>query len=571
MKIIKNASIRIKLLLGFITISLLLATVGYLGVLAVKSIAKDGEEMYSDHLQGTNDLHLIKENLLTIRSLINDMLLYEDIDLTKSNIEQIKKLKEKNISYIDDFGKLNLTTEEKNTWSEFNSLLEEYRVKRQEVIDLATEEKYEDAKRALPEVTKVRVAMFEKLDTLIEGDMKTSKNSYQSNNRIANNTVLFMYAISIFGFIVAIALGTVIANYMRKALKKGMDFAEALGNGDLTYAIDLQHNKDEFGILIEALSKSQENLRGMVSKIIEHSQEVSAASEELTATMETLNNDFSNISDNTESIVKDVMDINAVTEELTATIEQTETGISHLASIASDGHTHSSEIMERADTIKKQGFTSKQLADQLYTEKQDLVLKAIEKGKVVEEISDLANSISSISAQTNLLSLNASIESARAGEHGKGFAVVASEIRNLAEQSANYVNNITNVVSQVQAAFDDLELSSREILEFVDKRVKGDYDLLINAAEKYDNDASFVNEFSQETSSMAEEMNASTEEISSVVQSIANNMQNTSASSEEILNSMEKTREAVHQVLGMASRQSEIAEELSTLIHTFKI
>ena len=211
------------------------------------------------------------------------------------------------------------------------------------------------------------------------------------------------------------------------------------------------------------------------------------------------------------------------------------------------------------------------MADQLYEQKQKNIHDAIEKGKVVEEIANIANLINEIAGQTNLLALNASIEAARAGEHGRGFAVVASEIGSLAEQSAGYVNEITKVVQNVKYAFDNLADNSKEVLEFVDGRVRADYDLLVETGSNYEQDAIYVSGLSGDTASMAEELNASTEEISSVIQTISSNIEDTATSFEQIRDNINQTTIAIEQIADTAQNQAAIAETLSSLVSNFKI
>lgn len=570
MKLLKNISINIKLIFGFVILMIMMITVGTTGSIAMNRLAEAGEEMYNHNLQGINYLHIVKGNLLNIRTSMDEMVLKRIYTITQIRIGEIEKFSEENQIYIEKYNSLNLNSEDKEIWDVFCNDLNTFDQYKQEVINLATNGKYDDTNDIMIKIGNIRKNMYSNLDELIARSISEAETTSKENTQSKNNNMILISVVAITGIVIALLIIVLIPGSIRKSIRKGLLFAEALGNGDLTVQVK-SDSKDEMGQLISALNKAQSNLKNIVSGLIEQSQEVSASSEELSATMEELTNDFNRINQNTENIVNEVMDINAVTEELAATIEQVDKGISHMATNANDGNVKSMDIRKRAEEIKKQGDASKKLTDQLYVEQQANVLHAIEKAKVVNEISVIANSISTIASQTNLLSLNASIESARAGEYGKGFAVVAEEIRKLAEQSSNYVKEIARVIDDVQVAFGVLDTSSKEILDFIDQRVRSDYDLLVQTGESYNKDALYVNEFSQETAAMAEEMNASTEEISSVVQSIATNMQNTTASSEEILKSMGNTRQAVKQVSEMAQRQADIAEQLSNLVDVFKL
>ena len=114
---------------------------------------------------------------------------------------------------------------------------------------------------------------------------------------------------------------------------------------------------------------------------------------------------------------------------------------------------------------------------------------AIEKAKAVEKIQYLTNAIMEIATQTSLLALNASIEAARAGETGRGFSVVAGEIGKLAEQSADTVSNITEIVQEVDGATRNMSECLRTMLEFMQNKVLKDYSQFIETSIQYNADA----------------------------------------------------------------------------------
>ncbi|MDF2510382.1 MAG: methyl-accepting chemotaxis protein [Herbinix sp.] len=565
-----HLSVRVKLIISFLITSIIMSLVCMIGISYIKDMGHNTSTMYDVHLQNINDFHLIKEDLLVVREYLIELLNTDNTHTVQANAQKITIVMEDISGIINDLNGRIVDEEDIATWNLFQNSLQRYKEETQKLIAFAVDGDFASANHILPNVTYSRFDMEKSLDSLISDNIQRADVSHDQNESYSYTSVRFMYSALAISFLLSIILAVLMSRYIKKSLNKGILLAESIGNGDLT--LQIKHkNKDEFGTLLHALDKSQDNLKQIVNQIMMQSQEVSASSEELSATIEELSSDFESINSNTESIVRDVMDINAVTEELSATIEQVDSGITQLSSIADNGHEQSSEIRKRADSIKSQGIKSKVLADQIYAEKQESMMKAINKGKVVEEILMILNAISNIAEQTNLLSLNASIESARAGEAGRGFAVVANEIRKLAEKSTEYANEINHVISDVQGAFNDLEESSMDLLNFIDQQVRSDYDLLVSTGESYDHDAIFVNEFSQDTASMSQEMNASTEEISSVIQSIANNMSSTTDSSEVILSSMSKTSQAVEQISTMATRQSEIAESLNALIQKFKI
>jgi methyl-accepting chemotaxis protein len=210
-------------------------------------------------------------------------------------------------------------------------------------------------------------------------------------------------------------------------------------------------------------------------------------------------------------------------------------------------------------------------ATSVYEEKSLKILKAIEEGKIVNEVRVVTEAITSISSQTNLLALNAAIEAARAGEAGKGFAVVADEVRKLAEKSTESAESIQGMVDKVQTAFNNLSQNAGDILEFIEREVNPDYKLLVETGERYEKDAELINRMSEEVAEATSNMSESISEIKKALQNVAGTAQESAANSEEILGGLNETALSVEEIAKSTQHQAELAENLNNIVQKFKI
>ena len=162
----------------------------------------------------------------------------------------------------------------------------------------------------------------------------------------------------------------------------------------------------------------------------------------------------------------------AATAAATNGIEQNTASIGEVA----DSAQRTKEVADEAAKVSEEGSL---LADQACTTILQLAGTVKDSASQVErlgeqsrEISRITGVIRGIAEQTNLLALNAAIEAARAGEQGRGFAVVADEVRKLAERSAKAAEEVSQMITAVQAETDKAVSGMRAGAEQVENGVK---------------------------------------------------------------------------------------------------
>lgn len=314
-----------------------------------------------------------------------------------------------------------------------------------------------------------------------------------------------------------------IARLIATPIKLASEHLEFIATGDFTRDIPeaLLKKRDEIGVLAKAISTMQGSIKEVVKGVMNESRNVEESMLVTRLTITELTFQIEEVSSTTEELSAGMEETAASSEEMSATATEIERAISSIAIKAQQGAVSAGEISKRAGELKLNAITSQKNAQTLYLTTQDNMIKAIEESKAVDQINVLSDAILQITSQTNLLALNAAIEAARAGEAGRGFAVVAEEIRKLAENSKNTVNEIQKITKLVVASVENLSESSASVLEFIDKQVIQDYEIMVKTGEQYNQDAEFVDNLVADFSATAEELTASIQEMTKVIEEIA--------------------------------------------------
>lgn len=355
-----------------------------------------------------------------------------------------------------------------------------------------------------------------------------------------------------------------------KRLKKVLEFTEKLGSGDLSEELNFKGN-DDISRLGNSLNKATTNIKLLVTDMKDISKTINISFNELSASTKSSYTSINAINLTSSILYNDASDLIITTQKANTSIEEIVKTNDLLLNKVTAGLTSSMEMETRASQMKLKVANSLEKANTTYIEKQDKILKAIEAGKIVEEIRIMSDTIKDISTQTNLLALNAAIEASRAGEQGRGFAVVANEVKKLAEQSAVTITNVENIVDQVKAVFDNLSMSSQDILEYIDINVKADYELLLQTGDQYQKDAKLINTISTEVTSSAKLMNTSVEEINEVINTVVEISEKTSNSTSEINTSLLEIDSIMNEANDSMENQINLINKLEKSVEKFSL
>ena len=357
-----------------------------------------------------------------------------------------------------------------------------------------------------------------------------------------------------------------------KSMEEILNGIHQLENGKLVFHIDDKtfDRKDELGVIASSSAELRDKLQEVIHTTMELSGEVTKSGEDLASSADTA----SRVADQVTTAVEEI------SKGAVSQAESMESSLSNTEAMGDsiDDITDSVDSLAQAANEMQQDAEKTVAAINELMHQNELVMNSMadihgqinNTNDAVQEIAEASNIITSISEQTNLLSLNASIEAARAGDMGRGFAVVASEIGSLAVQSKEAAVSIGQIVAQLvsesQKSVDTIE-ELNDAFHMQNEQLtatKSDMDGVVDNVSNVDSSAKVISE----KVALLNELKVSFAEIIETLSAIS---QQNAASSQETNASMEELNATFTVIAEAAQDLRALAEELNDKMNFFTL
>lgn len=381
-------------------------------------------------------------------------------------------------------------------------------------------------------------ATFAKLYEQAQGIITSQTQKRANDARIKK---LQLVGISLLAIVLGVLIGGLIVRQIVQPLRQAVEIAERIGAGDMTGQAPDQRN-DEFGQLLQALSRTRGNLHSLIGRIGGISTELAAASGQLSTVAEQSSAGIDSQRQETDQVATAMHEMTATVQEVARNAEEASSAAQRADQQAAQGNTVVKRALSQIDKLSAEVTQSADAMTQLSHE--------------TDGISTVLTVINGIAEQTNLLALNAAIEAARAGEAGRGFAVVADEVRGLAQRTQQSTAEIEALIANLQrgarAASGMMDSSSTLARDTVN--LARDVGTQLQAIT---DTVSVIQAMNQQIATAAEQQSSVAEEINRSVLSVRD--------------VTDHSAEAARETAASTARLAQLGSELQTLIGRFRV
>lgn len=384
---------------------------------------------------------------------------------------------------------------------------------------------------------------------------------------------LVLGVVCVLAFLLITGISWAMITVNLKPLKKVIKKIEKIQSLDLTeddMIRDYIGCRSEVGILATSVDSLAVTFRKMLYTLNQCSVSLVGSSE----TMRTASNELmESAEDNqatTQELSASILNTNSSIEVVTDEVEKINDIVRDITMRAQDGSEKSEALIRTANTMSKTVADTLSNNTKKVTETKHDIEGAMTNLQSLMKINEMATQILDITSQTNLLSLNASIEAARAGQAGRGFAVVAGEIGSLAENSSDTANQIQAICKDANKSIESVQECFEDIIAFMETDVSSKFQEFATMAGQYE---AVVNDIREVIQSIHSEASAFTESAANIRDQI-NNVKLASEDNEqgvnEIVTKNDMTTQIADSIIQLADQNQSNVDEIKDIVDMFK-
>jgi Methyl-accepting chemotaxis protein len=445
-----------------------------------------------------------------------------------------------------------------------------YNLFQNELVPAVTMNEMKKAAEIRKEQNVIQEDMMKRLESLRVSVLSQESAAMNAARLQIRLSIFFLICSLIFAVLVSGAITYIIQRKISRSFAQVLKMTNRIAEGDLSGEDEPIRGKDEISLIAKSIIGMKNNLVEMTKTIAGHSDVSRKNSRRLTASIRDIAASSSTISASMTELSAGVEDQAKNASRINDMARQFMDDLNREKDRAESINTLSDSAGEATHIGKTAIDASVSQMNQINSSVHDCMQQMDLLDARMENVSKLSGMIEDVASETNLLALNASIESARAGEGGSGFAVIADAIRNLSDQTSQSARKITTMMPEIQS---DLENVHQALIICFNQVQEGSEKIQLTGRH-----FSKIDQLMQQIGKRIKEMSVRLRSVSVIGQNMTRSIETIAAVSEEssatvsdVAHSIGKVSDTVHVFFNDAKSIDSESDKLDRMIRQFKM